>query len=100
MITITGQFFLIKNCNGAGIFGTTSGVKIVLKFQDAEGRWTPEKQQMATDEIKERCYRVGFRGEPEIVFPAPEAQPNARGVGTGGRTVFRYTPFAEIPDAS
>jgi len=68
MITITGQFFLIKNCNGAGIFGTTSGVKIVLKFQDAEGRSTPEKQQMATDEIKERCYRVGFRGKPEIVF--------------------------------
>jgi len=96
MITITGQFFLIKNCNGAGIFGTTSGVKIVLKFQDAEGRWTPEKQQMATDEIKERCYRVGFRGKPEIVFPAPQPQPKAK----GGRTVFWYAPFAQIPDAS
>jgi hypothetical protein len=75
-------------------------MKIAFAFEDTEGHWTPEKRQRAADEIKGRCYRVGFRGEPEIVFPAPEAQPNARGVGTGGRTLFRYTPFAEIPDAS
>jgi hypothetical protein len=75
-------------------------MKIIFAFEDTEGHWTPEKRQTATDEIKGRCYRVGFRGEPEIVFPDPQAQPNARGVGSGGRTVFRYTPFAEIPDAS
>jgi hypothetical protein len=75
-------------------------MKIIFGFEDAEGQWTREKRQTATDEIKGRCYRVGFRGEPEIVFPAPEAQPNAIGVGTGGRTVFCYAPFAEIPDAS
>jgi len=75
-------------------------MKITFNFEDAEGQWTPKKRQTAADEIKGRCYRVGFRGEPEIVFPAPQAQPNARGVGTSGRTLFRYTPFAEIPDAS
>jgi hypothetical protein len=75
-------------------------MKITFAFEDTEGHWTPKKQQTAADEIKRRCYRVGFRGEPEIVFPAPQAQPNASGVGTRGKTVFRYSPFAEIPDAS
>ena len=84
----------------ADLFALLRRMKIIFDFKDTEGQWTHEKRQTATDEIKERCYRVGFRGEPEIVFPAPQAQPNARGVGTGGKTVFRYTPFAEIPDAS
>ena len=75
-------------------------MKIIFNFEDTEGQWTSEKRQTATNEIKERCYRIGFRDEPEIVFPAPLAQPNARGVGTGGGTVFRYAAFAEIPDAS
>ena len=44
------------------------------------GRVRNDKRR--TDEIKKRDTGLNS-GEPEIVFPSPEAQPNAKGVGTG-----------------
>ena len=45
------------------------GIKIIFGFEDAEGHWTREKRQTATDEIKGRCYRLDSEANWRLCFP-------------------------------
>ena len=62
-------------------------------FVDSGGRWTPQKQRRATEEIYQLCRERNITDQPTITFEEPERLPSR-----DNAPLFAYRYSAVFPD--